>query len=146
MSSAPSSIGVLLNGLVLMNVSAYIQQIIIGHPYRPAVAFDTFASPAAASVKLMSAESAQFSSLWWVQATRRFGAKAQSELFGRPAERQIVNNFARTSPRHDFRPSSVDDPTRLSNQAGEVPDRFQVLRKSVKSVLESFRWAEIGRR
>jgi inositol transport system permease protein len=36
-------IGVLLNGLVLMNVSAYIQQIIIGIIIVLAVAFDTFA-------------------------------------------------------------------------------------------------------
>ena len=36
-------IGVLLNGLVLMNVSAYIQQIIIGVIIVLAVAFDTFA-------------------------------------------------------------------------------------------------------
>jgi inositol transport system permease protein len=36
-------IGVLLNGLVLMNVSSYIQQIIIGVIIVLAVAFDTFA-------------------------------------------------------------------------------------------------------
>ncbi len=36
-------IGVLLNGLVLMNISAYIQQIIIGIIIVLAVAFDTFA-------------------------------------------------------------------------------------------------------
>ena len=36
-------IGVLLNGLVLMNVSAYVQQIIIGIIIVLAVAFDTFA-------------------------------------------------------------------------------------------------------
>ncbi|HEY6841158.1 MAG TPA: ABC transporter permease, partial [Chthoniobacterales bacterium] len=36
-------IGVLLNGLVLMNVSSYIQQIIIGIIIVLAVAFDTFA-------------------------------------------------------------------------------------------------------
>ncbi len=36
-------IGVLLNGLVLMNVSSYIQQIIIGFIIVLAVAFDTFA-------------------------------------------------------------------------------------------------------
>jgi inositol transport system permease protein len=36
-------IGVLLNGLVLMNVSAYIQQITIGVIIVLAVAFDTFA-------------------------------------------------------------------------------------------------------
>jgi inositol transport system permease protein len=36
-------IGVLLNGLVLMNVSAYVQQIIIGVIIVLAVAFDTFA-------------------------------------------------------------------------------------------------------
>jgi inositol transport system permease protein len=36
-------IGVLLNGLVLMNVSSYIQQIIIGVIFVLAVAFDTFA-------------------------------------------------------------------------------------------------------
>ena len=36
-------IGVLLNGLVLMNVSFYIQQIVIGVIIVLAVAFDTFA-------------------------------------------------------------------------------------------------------
>jgi inositol transport system permease protein len=36
-------IGVLLNGLVLMGVSPYIQQIIIGVIIVLAVAFDTFA-------------------------------------------------------------------------------------------------------
>ena len=36
-------IGVLLNGLVLLNVSSYIQQIIIGLIIVLAVAFDTFA-------------------------------------------------------------------------------------------------------
>lgn len=36
-------IGVLLNGLVLMNISSYIQQIIIGFIIVLAVAFDTFA-------------------------------------------------------------------------------------------------------
>ena len=36
-------IGVLLNGLVIMNVSSYIQQIIIGVIIVLAVAFDTFA-------------------------------------------------------------------------------------------------------
>ena len=36
-------IGVLLNGLVLMDVSSYIQQIIIGVIIVLAVAFDTFA-------------------------------------------------------------------------------------------------------
>jgi ribose/xylose/arabinose/galactoside ABC-type transport system permease subunit len=36
-------IGVLLNGLVLMNVSSYVQQIIIGVIIVLAVAFDTFA-------------------------------------------------------------------------------------------------------
>ena len=36
-------IGVLLNGLVLMNVSSYIQQIVIGVIIVLAVAFDTFA-------------------------------------------------------------------------------------------------------
>lgn len=36
-------IGVLLNGLVLMNVSSYIQQIVIGIIIVLAVAFDTFA-------------------------------------------------------------------------------------------------------
>ena len=36
-------IGVLLNGLVLMNVNSYIQQIIIGVIIVLAVAFDTFA-------------------------------------------------------------------------------------------------------
>jgi ribose/xylose/arabinose/galactoside ABC-type transport system permease subunit len=36
-------IGVLLNGLVLMNVSSYIQQIIVGFIIVLAVAFDTFA-------------------------------------------------------------------------------------------------------
>ena len=36
-------IGVLLNGLVLLNVSSYIQQIIIGVIIVLAVAFDTFA-------------------------------------------------------------------------------------------------------
>ena len=36
-------IGVLLNGLVLMNVSSYVQQIIIGVIIILAVAFDTFA-------------------------------------------------------------------------------------------------------
>jgi ribose/xylose/arabinose/galactoside ABC-type transport system permease subunit len=36
-------IGVLLNGLVLMNVNSYIQQIIIGIIIVLAVAFDTFA-------------------------------------------------------------------------------------------------------
>ena len=36
-------IGVLLNGLVLVNVSSYIQQIVIGVIIVLAVAFDTFA-------------------------------------------------------------------------------------------------------
>jgi inositol transport system permease protein len=36
-------IGVLLNGLVLNNVSSYVQQIIIGVIIVLAVAFDTFA-------------------------------------------------------------------------------------------------------
>jgi ribose/xylose/arabinose/galactoside ABC-type transport system permease subunit len=36
-------IGVLLNGLVLMNVNSYVQQIIIGVIIVLAVAFDTFA-------------------------------------------------------------------------------------------------------
>jgi inositol transport system permease protein len=36
-------IGVLLNGLVMLNVSSYIQQIIIGMIIVLAVAFDTFA-------------------------------------------------------------------------------------------------------
>jgi inositol transport system permease protein len=36
-------IGVLLNGLVIMNVSAYSQQVIIGIIIVLAVAFDTFA-------------------------------------------------------------------------------------------------------
>ena len=36
-------LGVLLNGLVLMNVSSYIQQIVIGVIIVLAVAFDTFA-------------------------------------------------------------------------------------------------------
>ncbi len=36
-------IGVLLNGLVILNVSSYIQQIIIGVIIVLAVAFDTFA-------------------------------------------------------------------------------------------------------
>ena len=36
-------IGVLLNGLVLMKVSSYVQQIIIGVIIVLAVAFDTFA-------------------------------------------------------------------------------------------------------
>ncbi|MFZ0204662.1 MAG: hypothetical protein WAL59_00790 [Roseiarcus sp.] len=36
-------IGVLLNGLVLMNVSSYIEQIVIGVIIVLAVAFDTFA-------------------------------------------------------------------------------------------------------
>ena len=36
-------IGVLLNGLVLLNVNSYIQQIIIGVIIVLAVAFDTFA-------------------------------------------------------------------------------------------------------
>ena len=36
-------IGVLLNGLVIMNVSSYVQQIIIGVIIVLAVAFDTFA-------------------------------------------------------------------------------------------------------
>ena len=36
-------IGVLLNGLVLLNVSSYIQQIVIGLIIVLAVAFDTFA-------------------------------------------------------------------------------------------------------
>ena len=37
-------IGVLLNGLVLDNVSSYVQQIIIGVIIVLAVAFDTFAT------------------------------------------------------------------------------------------------------
>jgi inositol transport system permease protein len=36
-------IGVLLNGLVIMNVSAYFQQVVIGIIIVLAVAFDTFA-------------------------------------------------------------------------------------------------------
>ena len=41
-------IGVLFNGLVLMNVSSYIQQIVIGVIIVLAVAFDTFAKSRAA--------------------------------------------------------------------------------------------------
>jgi ribose/xylose/arabinose/galactoside ABC-type transport system permease subunit len=36
-------IGVLLNGLVLMNVSPYVQRMTIGDIIVPAAAFDTFA-------------------------------------------------------------------------------------------------------
>jgi inositol transport system permease protein len=43
-------IGVLLNGLVIMNVSAYYQQIIIGVIIVLAVAFDTFAKSKSGSV------------------------------------------------------------------------------------------------
>lgn len=36
-------IGVLLNGLVLLNVSAYVQQILVGRIIVAAIAFDTYA-------------------------------------------------------------------------------------------------------
>ena len=37
-------IGVMVNGLVLMNVSSYIQQVIVGFIIVAAVAFDRFAA------------------------------------------------------------------------------------------------------